>query len=186
MKTTIKNFAKILLVAITIFSMSTLNSCSKPEDGKNGVDGANGQTGTANVIYSPWVNQGSWYEDVPTFKQMKIIEPKLTRQFYENGLVLGFFRINIGVHDMLPYQFSNVKRDFTPVAFIDGGEVRFSIQSTNGSAIPATELNVNPTFNPQFRYIMIPGGVPSARGISKPDYKKMSYKEICKHFNIPE
>ena len=83
MNTTIKNFSKVLLVAITIFSMSIISSCSKDgepgsagKDGLNGAVGAigaagstgatggtgntgpagpTGPTGTANVIYSAWI-----------------------------------------------------------------------------------------------------------------------------------
>jgi hypothetical protein len=47
MNTTIKNFSKVLLVAITIFSMSIFSSCTKDgEAGATGKDGVNGQAGT--------------------------------------------------------------------------------------------------------------------------------------------
>jgi hypothetical protein len=58
MKTTIKNFSKVLLVAITILSISIISSCSKPDNGTNGIDGKNGLNGTngtngTSIYYDP-------------------------------------------------------------------------------------------------------------------------------------
>ena len=59
MNTTIKNFSKVLLIAITIFSMSIISSCSKDcVNGTNGLDGATGQAGI-NGINAYHVNPGS-------------------------------------------------------------------------------------------------------------------------------
>jgi hypothetical protein len=202
MKTNFKNFAKVLLMAVTIFSMATLNSCSKPEDGKNGIDGAtgqagtngtNGQTGTANVMYSNWLSQ-TFTTNLPRFKSFSVSDSRLTLQFSNNGgFVLGFFRPQANTSFILPYDNLNSagyvgKRTFQP--FFDGafGSVVFSLISTSPTDL--TALDVNPSVapeTPQYRYILIPGGVNiSGRGISTPDYSKMSYQEICTKFNIPE
>jgi len=50
----------------------------------------------------------------------------------------------------------------------------------------------SPLLNGDYRYIIIPGGIPSNTGpvISSKaevlDYTKMSYEEIAEHFNIPD
>jgi hypothetical protein len=189
MKTTIKNFAKVLLVAITIFSISMISSCSKDgEAGAPGKDGTNGQTGTANVIYSNWINQ-NWNSLNDDFiKSMNINEPKITTQVLNTGLVIGFFRFSDQTTTYtLPYvnQGSgvNIKREY----IYSSGLISFYAFRFNNS-IPMQELNLNGTATsiPQFRYILIPGGVSTTGRKAQPDYKNMSYEEICKKFNIPE
>jgi hypothetical protein len=198
MKTNFKNFAKVLLMAVTIFSMAIISSCSKDgepgKDGSPGVNGTNGQTGTANVIYSPWINQNWNSEDFSTSKRMSVSEPKLTYEFIQSGTVLGFFRMRQNSYFDLPYELGltfNFKRTYTAFTSNQGspnpGTIFFYIFSTNGTTLSNEALNGTVGDNPQYRYIMIPGGVSTAGRITKPeDYTKMSYQEICTKFNIPE
>ena len=49
------------------------------------------------------------------------------------------------------------------------------------------EANFNISSNDRFRYIIIPGGTPATTGKqAQPDFKKMSYNEVCKYWKIPE
>lgn len=179
----LKNLGKLLIV-ITLFT-----SCS-PEDGK---DGEQGPAGTANVMYSDWMNQNWNLIDNPTSKSMVVVENRITNDFVSNGgFVLGFFKTYGNTINSLPYQ-NNIEKNER--GFIFGinstagtGEsgVYFTIQSTDGTTLTSSEVNGStPNYNPQYRYILIPGGV-NISAKSSNDYTKMSYQEICKHFNIPE
>ena len=192
---TIKNFSKVLLVAITIFSMTIISSCSKDgepgaagKDGVNGTNGTNGQAGTANVQYSNWLNQNWNFADTPTFKQMRVVDNRISNTFLNSGgIVLGFFRYQNNVVFQLTHisNFDKNMRSFFPVHFDTNGEIRFAIESTDGTTLTISELNGAETA--QFKYVLIPGGVNiSGRGITPPAYSKMTYQEVCAKFNIPE
>ena len=82
---------------------------------------------------------------------------------------------------MLPCNFRGVNFSVQPNL-----SYGFLITALSDSAAPLNPLAIDPANNNKFRYILIPGGVPAGRGITPPDYSKMSYHEICTKFNIPE
>ena len=178
MKNQIFKILGCLLIILT-FSCST-------EDGK---DGEQGPAGTANVMYSNWMNQ-NWNDyDQPTSKSMSIEESNLTLDFRDNGgIVLGYFKVNGSSTYEFPLQDynNNNVREFKSESYPTNGYVRYTIKSTDGTTLTNVEVNGSTSdYNPQYRYILIPGGV-NISGKSSTDYKKMSYKEICELFNIPE
>ena len=173
---------KIVMIVLAIISFS----CST-EDGK---DGEQGPAGTANVMYSNWMNQ-NWNEvDIPTAKSMSVAEPRVNIEFFNNGgLVLGFFKSYESTINTLPFQENIYKNERTIIVGTNSSSLRvvlFTLQSTDGTTLTNAEINGSTaTYNPQYRYVLIPGGV-NISGKSPTDYKKMSYKEICELFNIPE
>lgn len=179
---------KLCLFGILLNILFISCSAEDGKDGINGQDGEQGPAGTANVMYSDWIDQDWNLDDVSTYKSMQIIEDYLTDDFLDNGgFVLGFFRFQDNVPYQLPYQniTSEYIRTVTPVIFSTYGEVRFTIQSTDGTALTDTEVYGSGSSNPQYKYVLIPGGV-NISGKTSADYKNMSYKEICKLFHIPE
>jgi hypothetical protein len=194
METNIKNLSKVLLMAISIFSMSIISSCSKDgvdgASGKDGVNGTNGQTGTANVIYSQWINQNWNTENGLFLKVMDVTEPRITTQIINNGYVLGFWKFsNQAVVYSLPIIFNDDSRNIRREMFYFQDRVRFTAARFNISLV-MSDLWLNGDVSsgiPQYRYIIVPGGVStSGRSATKTNYSKMSYQEICKNFNIPE
>lgn len=189
-----KKFKKITLIVLMAFTpFSLITSCSGDDgkDGINGTNGTNGEPGTANVMYSNWINQNWNFTDVSKYKDMRIVDNRISTTFLNNGgIVLGFFRFQENVVFQLPYTSTsqNNIRAFYPVFFDTNGEIRFSINSTDGTDLEDVELNGGASFlNAQYKYVLIPGGVNIAgRGISKPEYTKMTYQEICTMFNIPQ
>jgi hypothetical protein len=165
MKTKIKNLSKVLLVAITIFSIFMITSCSK--DGQNGKDGV---PGTVNVYYSPWASRTftgsgiSWQTDYEA--------PQITQEILDKGTVLCYLKQDAYVAPI-------------PFYYPQRIEVYYEINRIIHYA------SFNPPF--QFRYIVIPGGTSNLAGrnanniTTNPiDYSKMSYHQICVKFNIPE
>ncbi len=203
----------ILIVSISIFS------CSDGEDGAigpagpagadgvdgtNGQDGENGEPGTANVIYSEWIENGfaPGSGTGVTSVDFDIKAPEITESVLDQGVVLVFARTLTEVAEeveidvfQLPHTFHSVNVQYRhriefnpptvatekPIAII-----KIQAVSTNG-----TNLNgVINRFN-QYRYVIIPGGTPlasasvSGKSLSV-DYSKMSYEEIKTQFNISE
>ncbi len=214
MNTTIKNFSKVLLVAITIFSMSIISSCSKDgepgvagKDGLNGTVGAigatgstgatggtgntgpTGPTGTANVIYSAWIPANFPATGLagtsPIRRYMQIPFPiniPVQSDILNKYLVLVYFMgFGDGSLYMLPCNFRGVNFSVQPNLSFG-----FLITALSDSAAPLNPLAIDPANNNRFRYVLIPGGVPAGRGITSPDYSKMSYQEVCAKFNIPD
>lgn len=158
-------------------------------EGPQGPQGEQGDPGTANVMYSEWMDQDWNFTDSPNFKTMLVNDVNLTDDFLDGGgFVLGFFRFQENVPFPLPYQnfSSNNIRTFYPVHFSDEGNVRFSIESTDGTALTDSEVNGSgPGINAQFKYVLIPGGTTlSAKGANS--LKQLSYEELCKLLDIPE
>jgi hypothetical protein len=165
--------------------MVLFTSCS-PEDGK---DGEQGPSGTANVMYSDWINQDWNFTNDTYTKSMGINEPKANNDFFNNGgIVLGYFRVYGNTIYPLAYEdnsFKNLRKMY--VAYFESqGSIRFIMESTDGTALTNVEVNGSTSdYNPQFKYVLIPGGV-NISSKQEVDYTKMSYQEICILFNIPE
>jgi len=173
-----KFFVSILII--------TSISCST-EDGK---DGEQGPPGTANVMYSNWINQDWNFSDNATFKTMRVIENRITPDFVNSGgIILGFFKFQDNVPYNLPYQSISDKniRNYYPVFFSNNSEIRFTLQSTDGTDLTPSEVNgVGPNIQARYKYVLIPGGANISSKGKTVEYAKMSYKEICTLFNIPE
>jgi hypothetical protein len=213
MKTTIKNFSKVLLLAITIFSMSIISSCSKDgepgvagKDGLNGINGAvgatgstgatggtgntgpagpTGPTGTANVIYSNWISAdfvatgSAYYFTIP-------LPASIPFQTLRDTYHISIYYDYGGAFYQLPMKEFNLNVEISYILSSSLGG--FRIQAARAGV--ATPDVINPFLatytSDRLRYVLIPGGVPAGRGISPPDYSKMSYHEVCTKFNIPE
>jgi len=158
--------------------------------GEQGEQGAQGEPGTVNVLYSEWMDQDWNFIDSTTFKSMIVYNDDINDDFLDKGgIILGFFRFQDNVPYQLPYQdfLRNNIRGFSSVHFSDGGgNVRFSIQSTDGTTLTDDEVNgTGASINAQYKYVMIPGGSPIT-GKSAIQWEQLSYKEVCEALNIPE
>ena len=198
MNTTIKNFSKVLLVAITIFSMTIISSCSKDGDigaaGKDGLNGAVGATGTtgstgsagpigsANVIYSNWISAdfvatgSAYYFTIP-------LPASVTYTDIFNRYHVSVY-YDLGALHQLPMKDFNLNAEISYLV----GSSGFRIQVARaGVATPDIIAPIIGTINyDRLRYVLIPGSIPAGRGISPPDYSKMTYHDVCRKFNIPE
>ncbi len=180
-KTNSKNSRKnnYSLVVAALLIISVLNfSCSKPENGTNGTNGldgkngTNGEVGSANVIYGEWapVNFPANFGGYSTSRQ----PIQLTQQVVDSGIVLVYLKINSNPTDILSLGYYQSPQNFASYKLSVG------LITINGFY---TNINAQVL---SFRYVIIPGGVPSGRGITKPDYKNMTYSQVCAKFNIPE
>ncbi|WP_299259315.1 collagen-like protein [uncultured Aquimarina sp.] len=177
-----KNLGKgIMLIMISLL----IFSCSDGEDGAvgpaglngvDGTDGTDGETGTANVIYSDWIDS-EFEEDITDgFDSFSISAPELTQELIESGTLLVYGRIDNGTVYQLPLVLYGFINESYFVRIIEPGAFSLGVEGVASNNIGA------PFFNDVFRYIIIPGGL--AAGKSTVDYQNMSYEEIVEHFNI--
>ncbi len=147
--------------------MTIISSCSK--DGEPGVAGKDGQTGTANVIYSSWTQRTYPAPSGGSSWQIQYAAPQITQEILDKGTILSFWKQDLATEDIAQLPLNTSVRI----------EVYYGINRIQHYA----------SFNASgfYRYVILPGGIStSGRGITPPDYTKMSYHEICTKFNIPE
>ena len=179
MKTITRIFAMLAVTTALIF----LNACKGEKGdvgpagtigiagptGANGAVGAAGPTGTANVIYSPWSVINITGSSAPYTAEVSA--PQITQDILDKGVVLSFFR-NVSTLEVFPLPYS------FPLSATTTQEGYASY------AVGKIRLRSNVTLSSVgFRYVIIPGGVPSGRMAS---LKSMSYEEIKALYNLPD
>ncbi|MBF4464512.1 hypothetical protein [Flavobacterium sp. LC2016-12] len=175
-----KTIFTILLVAISTISCSSDDGT----DGTNGVDGqpgAPGATGTANVIYSAWINAPTAAaENIDGTSGMSttINAPELSDEILSKGTILVYVSFGSGTFTV-PYTSTAGGFVNTITAISTLKKIKlFRFRHDQGGT-------VNIPTSLSWRYILIPGGVGAATAkAAKADYAKMSYEEVCAHFNI--
>ena len=154
-------------------------------DGADGQDGAQGDTGTANVIYSDWIDSEFDTNITDPAAGVDLSAPGLSQEIIDEGTVLVYGR-NIVLPSPeifpLPQIISGDNHGFR----VNGvGTIRLTIASLDGSAVGSRVME-------DYRYILIPGEQPDGGGggitikSSEYDYSKMSYEEVAALFGIED
>ncbi len=153
--------------------------------GPQGEQGPAGEDGSNNVIYSDWTSIDTWDNDSPMYKWTRFPDRILTQEQLNEAAILVYRK----------YQPSpaNTLRDLMPIDFHNGsGGLDISYRSPiqgNGIMLSITSYGRNITTeeykgpNTEFRYIIIPGGLPAAEG-KRQNFSKMSYEEVMDHFGL--
>lgn len=162
------------------------------QEGAQGETGEQGATGTANVIYSDWIDSEFAANIASSSASFSISAPLMTDDIIDEGVVLVFGRSNPSL--------INGDTNVYPLPIVFGAARQQSYYFRLEQAeqldivVVANEEgeDVGTPFFGEYRYVLIPGGQstggsggpggPSGKPI---DYSKMSYKEIIEHFNIP-
>lgn len=168
----------ISICLLTVFSALLISGCMK--DGTQGPAGNNGKDAT--VYYSEWFSpsvwsgaSGDWY--------FAASAPDLTQDIVEGGVVLAYAWLAGDLYE------STTMRPLP--AYAVGANWGFLIHQY-GSIEFTTDMNAPPaTSTNKFRFIAIPGNIPALKSGNKgykseQELRSMSYKEVCKLFNIPE
>lgn len=169
-------FRTIYLLA-AIWALS-LTGCQK--EGPQGPAGINGLNAT--VYYSEWFSPTSWSGSSEDW-YFAADAPELTQDIVEGGVVLAYAWLAddlYGGSSMRPLPAYAVGANWSFLIH-QYGSIEFT---TDMIAAPATSGN-------KFRFIAIPGTIPASKSgtpgyRSKQELRNMSYKEVCKLFNIPE
>ncbi len=197
--TAMKNLVKlswILVISISLFS------CSDGEDGaigpegqageqgEQGPTGEQGDTGTANVIYSDWIPSEFDANIIATGSSFIIDAPSLTDEIIDRGVILVYGKTKpqdiTNDQDVipLPIDYFGSRQQSYRYRAEGPGELGISVGSTDGGSVGETLFD-------EYRYVLIPGGIPAAPSApgtvkSKVNYTTMSYQQITILFNIPE
>ncbi len=182
----------ISFVTILFFMIASL-ACEGPtgpegpqgpqgEQGPEGPQGPQGETGTANVIYSDWVNINWNQANGDTYKAMYIEESRVVDEdFLATGTLMVYLKLEEGDASAivsLPYTSGNDHLRFVigdvPSENIEG--IVIQLDSIDNSTPVQSDWS-----GYQIRYVMIPGGVPAKMDES---FLK-DYEAVKKYYGIP-
>lgn len=175
----LNQIAGIIAVALTV----TISSCKKTETGPVG---PKGDAGTANVIYSDWVNTNPWQTSTTSTGDGKstfyfdIPNSQLSQDQLDKASVMVYAKF---IND--PDGTDAVKGLPSIYYNLGGATTQYRFQyalSLTGIRVICDVLPAgSPSANNKVRYVIIPGGV-AAGAVVKTDN---SYEAICARYNIP-
>ncbi|NNE77967.1 MAG: hypothetical protein HKN31_12955 [Pricia sp.] len=166
-----------------LFIAGFSNACSKDSD--VGPQGEQGEIGTANIIYSDWIPSG--LEENPVFNNtsFKIESRLISEEIVQHGVILVF-----GKHIKDTDQFIFP----LPITF-NGRNTRYYYYSEEENNLKIVAASVDgmsdfqSNYLEEFRYVLIPGGMPAEIAFSSTDlnnFSKMSYEEIAERLSISD
>ncbi|MEM9681348.1 MAG: hypothetical protein AAF901_13580 [Bacteroidota bacterium] len=173
----------------TVFLSMLLTNCSGSDgmDGVDGINGLDGEVGSANVIYSNWF-PSQFPDEILNFNLQRfwVDAPDLTTDILDQGVILVFGRYSTTsstIVEQLPFT-SVFRQQMYIHSYIlpnDGtpARVNITVYPTGGGVIG------QPLFD-DYRYVIIPGGLPTTAGKTQIDHTKMSYEEMIEHFGITD
>ena len=165
---------KTIQFIITTMTLTILFSCSKPENGK---DGAPGKEGNANVTQYNFESK--------TFTSNTIYSiPNFTQEKFDNSVILCYYLSDNSIWYPVP----GIGQDaffITRSYFILDltNKLNINVRLTKGDL---TLYNTAVTFA-KFKVMIIPSSMAiSAKSATRTNLENMSYKEACNHFNVSE
>jgi len=169
---------KNIIFLFVAFSVLVFTRCKK--DGTQGPAGMDGQNAT--VYYSEWFTpsawsgtSGDWYFDASA--------PDLTADIVENGVIMAYVWLDGDI-----YESTSVR----PLpAYAIGANWSFLIHKYGSIEFTSDMISKPLTTGNKFRFVAIPGTTTalksaSLKNRSETELRSMSYKDVCKLFNIPE
>jgi len=189
-----KNFIGI---AFFMVAMVLFNSCSKTGPagttgstgpagptgaaGTAGPGGAPGAPGTANVIYSDWLDVGYGIDTIiqkATGKDTTyftiINAPKLTIDILTKGEIKVYWNLNSAANPfIIPIPLNDSINVISPFFYLSNIELDANRNFSSGT-IGTVKVR-------QYRYILIPGGVPARSTINWNDYN-----DVKKQLKLPD
>lgn len=166
-------FFLIAAIAALIFT-----GCGK--EGPVGPQGPEGQS--APVYYSEWFSPSAW-AGIPGDWYFAASAPDLTADIVENGVVLAYVWLANDVYGGTAIR---------PLpAYAVGANWDFLIHEYKSIEFTCDMLAPPLTNGNKFRFVAIPGTIPALKSgtpgyRSEQELRSLSYKEICKMYNIPE
>lgn len=183
----------IYFISITLFFAFASLACEGPTgpdgpqgpqgeqgpEGPEGQQGPQGEPGTANVIYSDWMNIDWNRDDGATFKSMYIEESRVLDDFMAQGTIIAYVKqeasgasVVVPLPILLGTDFIYFGIADAPTENIEG--ILIVNTSTDGS-------DVSSLADFQVRYILIPDGVPAKM---KDGFLK-DYQAVKEYYGIP-
>lgn len=186
------NTTKTTLLVFALLGSLVVLSCKGPAgpdgpqgaqgpEGEQGPVGPQGEPGTANVIYSDWMDIEWNRDDLSTFKSMYIEEPRVIGDFLDHGVLLVYLKQeNPGTIAVvsLPYlQGTSFFYFIIADSSVDNIEGILVVVSATDGTTPVADAE-----DAQIRYVLVPGGVPAKM---PPDFWK-DYEAVSNYYGIPD
>jgi hypothetical protein len=174
------------------------NACKKPADGATGPQG---NTGSANVIYSAWTTSPTTSRDTTIdgtcLRIRHLSAPSLDADILDKGIIITYFKAgSIGPY-RLPY-ISDAGGATNEINCIYNLRKIFVYRHTFGScrftsASPGTEpVLINLPQSLEYRYVIVPGAIAGGRLLQSDSksydintLKQMSYEDLILNLGIP-
>ncbi len=143
--------------------------------GAGGAQGPKGDTGTANVIYSAWLDVTfNINQDTSAFVGI-INAPRITNPVLTNGVIKVYFNLSTAAAPVIvPIPYFDGEILINPVFLLQ--RIQLISNENVSSTVNTTGVKVQ-----QYRYVIIPGGT-TARSMVDLN----NYQEVKKHYNIPD
>src|SRR5687767_13735537 len=177
-------FYYMLAVALTITACKKGDTGPQGEKGDKGDTGATGNTGvkgdagTANVLYSPWLDLTFSLDQASGVFFTQITEAKVTDDLLSTGEIKVFINFGTAANKVItPLPFSEGDAQITP--FYAPGTIELDANVNASTATnPTTGNKVR-----QYRYILIPGGA-TVRMDKKIDWN--NYEEVKAYLGLKD
>lgn len=144
-------FALLIIIGLAGFACEGPAGSQGPQ-GEVGAPGPQGESGTANVIYSPWIDS-DWTEEDQQYWGMVIEDSNISVEFSNTGGTVLVYRRNGSSDDAWVYQLPSG----------NAYRVNYAIDPVNTSlliAVESTCCDIPSWFHDvQLRYVLIPGGM---------------------------
>lgn len=191
------SFSILALSACLLFTACSKTGPAGPagpagQDGAAGAQGAAGEqgpkgdTGTANVIYSPWmdvaysadtVHHGTVIDTVGFYAN--IPSQSLTSDILNGGDMHIYVNLNTSDQpevELLPYVDLNTGITITPTFEINNIALYSNVNASTETIQSVKYL--------QYRYVLIPGGTSGNAVVHPPNWK--DYNAVKKFYNLPD
>jgi len=170
---TTRSIIRTTLLLATSITVS-VTGCKSGKDGavgpqgEIGLQGPKGDPGSANVIYSPWIT--TTFTGSGTLYTGNITAPKITQEMLDKADIRMYWNEGGRVLS-LPYAevFGTTAYTVHQRIYVGRIELRASYALTTQ----------------QFRYVIIPGGVPSGRAASA-GVDRSDYQAVKAYYGIPD
>ncbi|WP_299435718.1 hypothetical protein [uncultured Aquimarina sp.] len=172
----------VVILSALIFSCEGEDGAIGPqgEQGEQGPQGDQGEPGTANVMYSDWIDSGFENDITDGFDAFNIDAPEITQEILDTGTILVYARSTTNTIYQVPVTFHGFLNENYFFRVITAGTLNIGVEGIGINDIG------EPFLNDVFRYIIIPGGATINNSKSLEDFKNMSYEDITAILNIPE
>ncbi|WP_109301561.1 hypothetical protein [Aquimarina sp. AU474] len=168
----------ILILSILITSCEGEDGEIGPE-GLQGEQGLPGETGTANVIYSEWIDTEFGDNITNINVAFEFDAPEINTNILNSGTILVYGRTFDTTNGVRVYQLPLTvgvgSSRLSYLFIVSTGKIEIRINSS--------EVIGNNDFIQQYRYVIIPGGESATSSVN---HSKMSYQEIANKFTIKD